>query len=72
MKKTENSGIIVMNFSGIYRREQFEGEVSWVDVQDISGTNCYCDGEAYETLLTRIAEFPAGEFILLIPETIIT
>lgn len=50
-----------MNFSGIYRREQFHGEeIFWVEAGDISGTNCYCDGEAYDTLLGRLAEFPAG------------
>lgn len=50
-----------MNFSGIYRREQFHGEeIFWVDAGDISGTNCYCDGEAFDTLLERIAEFPVG------------
>lgn len=60
MLKNKKDGIVIMNFSGIYRREQFQGEkVFWTEVQDISGTNCYCDGEAYEVLLSRIAEFPA-------------
>ena len=35
--------IVIMDFSGIYQEEQFyEGEqVSWIDLSDISGTNCY-------------------------------
>lgn len=59
MDKKKNT-ITVMNFSGIYRREQFgEDEIFWVDASDISGTNCYCDGEAFETIVQRIVEIPA-------------
>ena len=51
--------ITVMNFSGIYRKEQFSEEADWLDVSDIPGTNCYCDEEAFGEILRRIAEFPA-------------
>ena len=61
MWKNKKNGIVVMNFSGIYRKEQFcKEEICWIDVQDISGTNCYCDGGAFELLLHRIEKFPAG------------
>lgn len=51
-----------MDFSGIYESQQFyRGEdVSWVEVREIPGTNCYCDTEAAENLRARIAEFPVG------------
>lgn len=57
--------IIIMNFSGIYKEEDFwkgkdfrkdkeentgenmEGKgIFWMELQDIPGTNCYCDEEA--------------------------
>lgn len=59
MRKNEKP-IVIMDFSGIYGQEQFyEGEeAAWVEVQDIPGTNCYCDQEAMEKLRERIAEFP--------------
>lgn len=62
MDKNENSGIVIMDFSGIYEEEQFwkNEKVSWVNARDISGTNCYCDGEALERLREKIADFPAG------------
>ena len=44
-----NSGeIVLMDFSGIYEEEQFwkQERVSWVSLQEVSGTNCYCDEEA--------------------------
>ncbi len=39
---------VVMNFSGIYEEEEFwkDRQVSWIEVSDICGTNCYCDDEA--------------------------
>ena len=51
MKKDDQ--IVVMNFSGIYRQQQFfsdqkqkDKNISWVEVQDLPGSNCYCDEEA--------------------------
>ena len=54
--------IVIMDFSGIYQDEQFyEGEkVSWVDLKDISGTNCYCDGEAQAQILERMEKYPVS------------
>lgn len=49
--------IIVTDFSGVYRKEQFPAAVT-VDMTDISGTNCYCDGEAFEEISGRLGEFP--------------
>lgn len=60
MVRNNKNIITIMNFSGIYRREQFgEEETFWVDVSDISGTNCYCDEEAFGGILHRTAEIPA-------------
>ena len=54
--------IVIMDFSGIYKGEQFfEGEkVSWLDVREIPGTNCYCDDEAKTQILEKLEEFSAG------------
>lgn len=54
-----------MNFSGIYKEQQFwqNGEIqrniSWVEVQELPGSNCYCDGDAMETLRQKLEEFDA-------------
>lgn len=62
MDKTEHSGIVIMDFSGIYEKEQFwkDEKASWINLRELSGTNCYCDGEAFEVLRKKIAGFPAG------------
>ena len=54
--------IVIVDFSGIYREEQFwKGEkVSWLDGRDISGTNCYCDGEAQAEIARRLEAYPVG------------
>lgn len=61
-EKEENQKIVIMDFSGVYKCQQFwrTKNVSWVDVRDVSGTNCYCDKEAMEELRRRIEEFPAA------------
>lgn len=48
-----------MNFTGAYKEQQFYRgqEVSWVEVQDLSGCNCYCDETAMETLMKLTEEF---------------
>lgn len=45
MSRTEKSYIIIMNFSGIYKYEQFykNEKVTWLDFSNLSGKNCYCD-----------------------------
>ncbi len=58
MKKKND--IILMDFTGTYREQQFyqDESVSWVEVQELSGCNCYCDNEARETLEDLIREYP--------------
>ncbi|WP_448775287.1 arginase family protein [Blautia sp.] len=63
MAKKED--IIIMNFSGIYKQQQFwqtgeiQRNISWVEVQELPGSNCYCDGDAMETLRQKLEEFDA-------------
>ncbi|MFR3768340.1 MAG: arginase family protein [Blautia sp.] len=58
MKKKND--IILMDFTGTYKEQQFyqEESVSWVEVQELSGCNCYCDNEAQETLEDFIRAYP--------------
>lgn len=53
--------IVMMNFSGVYKQEHFyeDREITWVEVQGLSGCNCYCDDEAFRQLQEEIREFPA-------------
>ncbi len=49
--------ITVCNFSGIYEQESFYKETKgalFLDLKDISGTNCMCDDYAKEILLKRL------------------
>lgn len=54
-----------MDFSGIYKQQQFwqtgeiQRNISWVEVQELPGSNCYCDGDAMETLRQKLEEFDA-------------
>ena len=61
MMKMKNNEIIIMNFSGIYGSESFyDGEnVTWVEVQGLLGSNCYCDEEAMIQIREKIQEFSA-------------
>lgn len=54
--------IVVVDFSGIYEEGKFlEGEkVSWLNVREIPGTNCYCDDEAKAQLLQKLEKFSPG------------
>ena len=51
----KQTSIVLMNFSGIYKEEKFwkDRQVSWIEVQDICGTNCYCDDEAIAEISKR-------------------
>ena len=51
----KQTSIVLMNFSGIYKEEKFwkDRQVSWIEVQDICGTNCYCDEEAIAEIYKR-------------------
>ena len=60
-KRNTASETVIMNFSGIYKTQQFyrnqaekPEEISWVEVQDLPGSNCYCDEEAAEQILAKI------------------
>lgn len=61
MEKMNDNNIVLINFTGVYKDQQFyKGqEVSWVEVQELSGCNCYCDGDAMESLEELISEFSA-------------
>lgn len=51
---------IIMNFSGIYREEDFwEGqEPVWLDFQKLQGVNCYCTPEAEAAIKEKIRDLP--------------
>lgn len=52
--------IVVMDFSGVYPRESFTrpSASSWLNCENLSGTDCYCDSEAAATLRTMISRYP--------------
>lgn len=59
----KDKNIVVMNFSGVYEPQGFyknlEGTaVTWLDCQEIPGTNCYCDESAEEAIREKIRELP--------------
>ncbi|MDO4648365.1 MAG: arginase family protein [Eubacteriales bacterium] len=48
--------LVIMNVSGIYENWQNPPENAvWISCRDITGTNCYCDDSAAETLRSRIS-----------------
>ncbi len=53
--------IIVMNFSGVYEKENFykNEEFQWIDCKYILGTNCYCDEIAESELRMLINHYSA-------------
>lgn len=56
MKQRKKTVPVVVDFSGIYRTEEFwrDQEPQWISATEISGTNCYCDDEARELLREKI------------------
>ncbi len=57
------AGTTVLNLSGIYEQESFylsDKSSRFVDLRDISGTNCYCDDEAAKEILRRLGDDPKG------------
>lgn len=48
--------IVVMNFSNVYKEESFykDADTEWIDCSGISGTDCFCDGEAAVEICRRI------------------
>ena len=58
----EQNPIVLMNFSGIYKEEEFwkNRQVSWIELQDVCGTNCYCDEEAIAEINKRTENYPTA------------
>ena len=54
--------IVIISFSGIYEKEQFyKGEpISWIDLKELSGTNCYCDEVAKAQILEKTEKYPTS------------
>ena len=51
--------IDVLNFSGIYEREDFYKDLSdvrFLEFKEISGTNCMCDDAARDEIMTRLKD----------------
>ncbi|WP_419508587.1 arginase family protein [Blautia sp.] len=53
---------VITNFSGIYKNQNFyknyaEEEISWTELSDLSGCNCYCDAEASDWIRKEIQAF---------------
>lgn len=58
MAQRDKGNLVIMDFTGVYRGQGDPGlpeEGEWILCGDISGTNCYCDGEAEQELVKRIA-----------------
>ena len=63
----EQTPVILMNFSGIYKEEEFwkDRQILWIEVQDICGTNCYCDEEAIAEINKRTENYPAAGILFI-------
>ena len=53
---------VITNFSGIYKNQNFyknyaEEGISWTELSDLSGCNCYCDAEASDRIRKEIQAF---------------
>ena len=53
---------VITNFSGIYKNQNFyknyaEEEISWTELSDLSGCDCYCDAEASDRIRKEIQAF---------------
>lgn len=64
-KVTDN--VILMNFTGIYKEQQFYQGRSpvWIDLEQLTGCSCYCDTEAADTIRERIKEFSGAKIHFL-------
>ena len=52
--------IIILNFSNVYTEETFykNEKIKWINCNDISGANCFCDNEASAEICRRIKALP--------------
>lgn len=62
MQMTDMSETVIMNFSGIYKNQNFyknyaEEEISWTELSDLSGCNCYCDADAADRICREIQKY---------------
>ena len=52
---------VITNLSGIYKNQNFyknyAEEISWTELSDLSGCNCYCDAEASDRIRKEIQAF---------------
>lgn len=51
--------IDILNFSGIYEREDFYNDIGnprFIDMRDIRGTDCICDDNAKKEILNRLRD----------------
>lgn len=53
--------MVIMDFTGVYKGESFYRgyEYVWLDLKEIQGANCYCDGLAEAELAGRIGDMGA-------------
>ena len=68
----EQNPIVLMNFSGIYREEEFwkNRQVSWIELQDVCGTTAIVMRKQSQRLINEQKIIQLPESILLIPAII--
>jgi arginase family enzyme len=59
MANISDNKIIMMDFTGAYEYESFyrHHKFAWVDLTDLSGSDCFCSPEAEQTIINRIKDF---------------
>ena len=52
--------MVLMNLSGVYRQEKFwrDEAAHWLELEAVSGTNCYCDEEAAARIREALCDLP--------------
>ena len=62
IQMTDMGETVVMNFSGIYKEQNFykdhsDEKIFWTELNHLSGCNCYCDAEASEQIRREIQKY---------------
>ena len=62
IRMTDMGETVVMNFSGIYKDQNFykdhsDEKILWTELNHLSGCNCYCDAEASEQIRREIQKY---------------
>ena len=62
IRMTDMGETVVMNFSGIYKDQNFykdhsDEKIFWTELNHLSGCNCYCDAEASEQIRREIQKY---------------